>query len=293
MGFRQLVIDSSGSDPAPLEAFLEAHGALSITLTDAGDTPLLEPAPGATPLWPDVRITALFDDTADLDAMARSIRERASTALSVSVEAVPDRDWERAWLEDFRPQRFGERLWVCPRGQASGDPDAIELILDPGLAFGTGNHATTALCLTWLSRRVLAGASVIDYGSGSGILGIAALKLGAARVAATDIDPQALRATRDNAAVNGVETALTASPPAGFAPPPADVLLANILAGTLMDLGGSLAAFVKPGGHIALSGILADQADEVAALYTQWFDLRRPRVRDGWALLSGRRRART
>ncbi len=291
MGLRQLIIDSAGADPAPLESLLQAHGALSITLTDAGDTPLLEPAPGDTPLWPEVRITALFAADADLDTVAASIHEHGPAALSVAVETVPERDWERAWLQDFRPQRFGERLWVCPRGQVSGDPDAVELILDPGLAFGTGNHATTALCLTWLSRQPLAGTAVIDYGSGSGILGIAALKLGAASVAATDIDPQALSATRDNAAANGVGAALTVTLPGEFAPPPADVLLANILAGTLMDLSGSLAAFVKPGGYIALSGILADQADEVAALYAQWFEMQRPSRRDGWALLSGRRRA--
>jgi ribosomal protein L11 methyltransferase len=224
------------------------------------------------------------------------------------LEAVADRAWEREWLKDFRPMRFGRRLWVCPGGQrppVSEDPqdrasdegapslEPVLLELDPGLAFGTGTHATTALCLEWLDSGAshwLDGAEVIDYGCGSGILAVAALRLGARHAVAMDIDPQALIATRENAARNGVADRVQATddPECGHAA--ADVLLANILAGPLVDLAPRLAGLVRPGGLIALSGLLLEQAGAVTDAYRPWFDIDLTGTRDDWGLLTGRRR---
>jgi ribosomal protein L11 methyltransferase len=212
-------------------------------------------------------------------------------------EAVADRAWEREWLKDFKPMRFGRRLWVCPGGQrpAAGEAgiDTVLVELDPGLAFGTGTHATTALCLDWLdsgSDSWLGGASVIDYGCGSGILAVAALKLGAVRAVAMDIDPQALIATRENAERNGVleKVQVTGARDCGGAT--VDVLLANILAGPLIELAPQLAERVRPGGRIALSGLLLEQADAVTAAYRPWFDIGLTGARDGWGVLTGCRR---
>ncbi len=199
----QLTFDLGSADPAPAEDLLTSLGASSVTLEDAADDPVLEPAPGETPLWPTVRVRALFAESADRRVIADSlIGLLPSTRLHF--ELLSDRTWEREWLRDFRPMRFGRRLWVCPDGEPAGDPQGIRVALDPGLAFGTGTHATTALCLEWLDGCDLAGRRVIDYGCGSGILAIAALKLGAARALAFDIDPQALLAARENAERNGV-----------------------------------------------------------------------------------------
>lgn len=277
---------------APLvEAALEGAGALAVTLTDAGDEPQLEPPPGTTPLWGEVRVSALFDDGPGTREQLEALADGLAGQLTggARIEAVEDRPWERAWLDDFRPARFGRRLWVCPRGQAAGDPDAVVVELDPGLAFGTGHHATTALCLEWLDGTDLAGHTLIDYGCGSGILAIAALRLGAARVLAVDHDPQALEATRDNAAANGVADRIQVCAPADMPAEPADVLVANILAGPLAGLAPRLSALVRPGGLIALSGILEEQAPVVAAAYTGAFELSPPKVREDWVLLTGRR----
>jgi ribosomal protein L11 methyltransferase len=275
-------------DPEPFEALLFELGAASVTLLDAGDDPVLEPAPGATPLWPTIEMRALFAQDAD--------RERLGAALSLfapDIEApgfaiVADRAWEREWLVDFKPMRFGQRLWFCPGGQTVDAADAVRIELDPGLAFGTGTHATTALCLTWLESNSLAGRVLVDYGCGSGILGIAALKLGARQVHAIDIDPQAQIATRSNAVRNGVSDRLTLDLPAWGT---ADVLVANILAGPLVDLAASLQGLMLPRSELALSGILLDQVETVTAAYRPWFDIRLTGSLDGWALLSGRRTA--
>jgi ribosomal protein L11 methyltransferase len=206
-------------------------------------------------------------------------------------EVLPDKAWEREWLRDFRPMRFGRRLWVCPGGVPAGTPDAIRIELDPGLAFGTGTHPTTALCLEWLDSQDLAGRQVVDYGCGSGILAIAAAKLGAARVVAMDIDPQALIATRENAERNGVSGALGVTGEPRLPARSADVLLANILAGPLVELAPQFAKAMRPSGRLALSGLLAEQAETVTAAYRPWFDIATAATRDGWALLAGRRHA--
>ena len=202
MSWRQFVMELHELEPDVVEEVLTAHGALAVTLTDAGDAPVLEPAPGETPLWPDTKITALFPGDQDLSALTRALETTvAPTPLpATTIETLEERVWEREWLKRFKPMRFGERLWVSPREMNVGDPQAIVVRLDPGLAFGTGTHPTTALCLRWLDAASLDDARVLDFGSGSGILAIAALKLGAAAATAVDIDPQAVTATQTNAA---------------------------------------------------------------------------------------------
>ena len=287
MPFLQLTLSIGPADPAPFEDALLAAGATSITLEDAGDDPVLEPPPGSTPLWPRVRVKALFDCATDADALRASFPD-------ATLERIADRAWEREWLKDFRPMRFGRRLWVCPGGQrpqldeSAGAPCLIEL--DPGLAFGTGTHPTTALCLEWLDGASLPGKCVVDYGCGSGVLAIAALKLGAAAALAIDIDAQALLATRENAARNQVAERLTVSGSDEASTRPADILLANILAEPLIQLAPSFAERVVPGGCVVLSGILRSQAAPVASRYAAWFDMSPATLRDDWALLYGVRR---
>ncbi len=273
------------------EVLFERLGALSVTLADAGDEPMLEPAPGETPVWSRTRVTALFEAGRDPDALRRSLQENLpEAAATLELETLEDRPWERAWLDHFRPLRFGRRLWIRPAGQQVEAPEAVVLELDPGLAFGTGTHPTTALCLEWLDGADLAGRRVIDYGCGSGILGIAALKLGAAEVTAVDHDPQALLATAENARRNGVAERLRTCTPETLEAAPADLVLANILANVLVELAPRLSALAAPGGDLVLSGILADQASAVRAAYAPAFRFRPDAVREGWVRLHGSRR---
>jgi ribosomal protein L11 methyltransferase len=305
MPFLQLSLDIGSRNPEPYEDALFELGALSVTLLDAADDPVLEPAPGATPLWPTIVVRAVFDATADVNAVRTALGATAGldpllVAEKAVFESVGDRVWEREWLKDFLPMRFGQRLWVCPGGQRpeqgmGATEPAVILELDPGLAFGTGTHATTALCLEWLDSAArdghwLTGTNVIDYGCGSGILAIAAILLGAERALAMDIDPQALLATGQNAERNAVaeRVQVTSDPQVGRAK--ADVVLANILAGPLVELAPLLAERTRTGGRIALSGLLVEQADAVTAAYRPWFDIGLTGTRDGWGLLTGRRR---
>jgi ribosomal protein L11 methyltransferase len=289
--YLQITIDVGARDPAPYEDALFALGAASVTLQDAADDPVLEPAPGATPLWPTVVVKAMFEATADPAVLSDALGRVLPNGPTPRFETVADRAWEREWLKDFRPMRFGRRLWVCPGGLPAGDADAIRIELDPGLAFGTGTHPTTALCLEWLDGQDLAGCSVVDYGCGSGILAIAAAKLGAAHVHAVDIDPQALVATRDNAGRNGVAGTLTITSDPALPARGADVVVANILAGPLVELAPRFAAALGPDGRLAMSGLLPEHVDAVTAAYRPWFHIETTMTRDGWALLGGRRRA--
>jgi len=287
----QLTLDIGSRNPAPFEDALFELGAVSVTLEDAADDPVLEPAPGETPLWPTVLVKAVFGAEADADVIAACLSQALPDAPSPRFEALPDKAWEREWLKDFKPMRFGRRLWVCPGGLPAGAPDAVRIELDPGLAFGTGTHPTTALCLEWLDSQGPRGLEVVDYGCGSGILAIAAAKLGAGSVLAMDIDPQALIATRENAERNGVSDRIAGTADPQLAAGSADLLLANILAGPLVELAPRFAQAIRPSGHLALSGLLEEQADTVTAAYRPWFDIRTAATRDGWALLAGRRRA--
>jgi ribosomal protein L11 methyltransferase len=289
--FHQLVIELGRADPGPAEQACLATGAIALGLADAGDHPLLEPAPGATPLWPEVRLLALFPDATDPRLVAAALTAVLGLGPdAIRIEQVADRSWEREWLRDFRPMRFGRRLWVCPGGQHAAAAGAIELELDPGLAFGTGTHATTALCLEWLDARALEGRRVLDYGCGSGILALAALKLGAAAATAFDIDPQALTATRQNAARNALAGRLAIAAAPGEIGGPFELVLANILAGPLVALAPELAARTAASGTIALAGFLDAQSAEVAQAYAPWFDIATAARRDGWTLLAGQRR---
>jgi ribosomal protein L11 methyltransferase len=293
--FLELSFDLTSLDPQTAEDAAFDCGAIAITLFDAGDDPVLEPAPGETPLWPVTRMKCLFAHAVTAPATPAALKSALAARLGIDaslieVQPVVERVWEREWLKDFHAQRFGRRLWVCPHHERVGAPDAVVVMLDPGLAFGTGTHASTALCLTWLDTHPPRGACVIDYGCGSGVLGIAAARLGAVEVHAFDIDPQALIATRDNACANGLQGLLRIHASATSLPGGNDLLLANILAAPLCALAPSFAALVRAGGRVVLAGLMEREAAEVTAAYVTCFDVVRFAERDGWLCLAGRRR---
>ncbi|MDN6322402.1 MAG: 50S ribosomal protein L11 methyltransferase [Halomonas sp.] len=285
-----------------LEELLLDEGATAIGLQDAHDDPVFEPERGTTPLWEDTILTGLYDDLEGVESMLERIEAAWSEQMpgepcpTIEYELLADRDWEREWMDDFTPLRMGQRLWIVPSWHEPPEADAVNLILDPGLAFGTGTHPTTALCLEWLDELAVEGhlaqQTVLDVGCGSGILAIAALKLGASHADATDIDPQALQASRDNAERNAIaEPALSLYYPEqlgnnGDYP----IVTANILAGPLVELAPMIAGHVAPGGRLALSGILANQADDVYQAYVaQGISMEEPVMREGWVRLNGQR----
>jgi ribosomal protein L11 methyltransferase len=278
-----------GNQVESIEDFLLELGALSTSLEDAGDHALLEPLPGETPVWPEAVVSGLFGDDTDAAILTLALAARLDIDPGrVTREDVEERDWVRAWMDDFRPMRFGERLWIVPTGYEPPDPGAVNLLLDPGLAFGTGTHPTTALCLEWLDAHPPVDATAIDYGCGSGVLAIAALRLGARHCIGVDLDPQALVATRDNARRNGIpDEQLPVCLPEGLEAEPADLVMANILSGPLVELAPVLGRLVRPGGRLILSGLLAEQADTVAAAYRNTFKMAPPTLKDDWALLAG------
>ena len=296
MDWRQLVMDLDALDPAIVEIAMNRVGACSVTLSDGGDDPVLEPAPGEMPLWSNTRVTALFSGDTDMSAVVRELcRELELDALPAHrVEALEDRAWECEWLKDFGAMQFGERLWICPTGASVADDDAVIVHLDPGLAFGTGTHPTTALCLEWLDGIDLAGKTVLDYGCGSGVLAIAALKLGAVRATGMDIDPQAVIATRQNAEANDVGAHVTVVGADCEIEGEFDVVLANILAGPLAEFADSITSRLAEDGMLALSGVLCEQARDVRAAYDPWIEFEEPayREQDGqtWTRLTGKRR---
>lgn len=288
MSWLQLHLTVDKARAAEAEALMEELGALSVTLTDAEDEPMLEPPPGETPVWTRTRVTGLFPDDTETTALRRQLE--STLGAEVFLEPLEDQPWERTWLDHFRPMRFGDRLWICPSGQEVEAEEAVVVELDPGLAFGTGTHPTTALCLQWLDGADLEGRRVVDYGCGSGILGIAALKLGAAEVIAVDHDPQALAATRENARRNGVVERLRTLAPDEPLPGGADLLLANILANVLVELAPTLAPLLPAGGELVLSGILEEQAGEVARAYAPRFEFAPWSSLEGWVRLDGVKR---
>jgi len=294
MSWLELSLIVAAEQQSDVEAALDDLGALAVTLLDAEDHPIFEPAPGETPMWPQIAISALFDAGSDRAGLVHVLTELVADLAPehIAFRIVEDQDWTRVWMDQFQPMRFGRRLWIYPWNQEPphDDADAIIVRLDPGLAFGTGTHPTTALCLEWLDALGLSGKSVIDYGCGSGVLAIAALKLGAARVVGVDNDPQALSASRDNAERNGVATDLELVTPDAFAAEASDVLVANILAGPLDELAPRFANRVKPGGSIALSGILRGQEAALCTRYAEWFEDIATEAREDWMRISGRRR---
>lgn len=290
-GYLALTVTLDGIDPEAAEAAVFEAGAVSVTLTDAADDAILEPAPGEVRLWPRTVLQALFPpEAAGPGAIIALASALGVPAEDIQAGHVADRAWEREWLKDFHAMRFGRRLWIVPHHETPPeDPEAVVVRLDPGLAFGTGTHPSTALCLTWLDSRLSAGARVIDYGCGSGVLAVAAARLGASGVHAFDIDPQALVATRDNAAANAVEARVRVHEDAATLPAEVDVVVANILAGTLVELAPRLCALLASGGQLILAGILKQQVHEVRAGFAPWMELSVFAGRDGWSALAGRK----
>lgn len=272
------------------DMLMEETGALSVTFLDAQDTPVFEPLPGETRLWGDTDVVGLYDAESDMDLVLTLLKNSPLLAddFAYKIEQLEDKDWEREWMENFHPMRFGRRLWICPSWREAPEPDAVNVLLDPGLAFGTGTHPTTSLCLEWLDGQDLSGKTVIDFGCGSGILAIAAIKLGAAKVIGIDIDPQAILASRDNAERNGVadqlELYLPQDQPADIQ---ADVVVANILAGPLRELSPVIKGLVKSGGDLAISGVLESQAEDVASFYSDALTLDPITAREEWCRISG------
>nr|WP_020650895.1 50S ribosomal protein L11 methyltransferase [Solimonas variicoloris] len=278
--------------PEFADEILLAHDAAAVSFVDAVDDPVLEPAPGETPLWAQTVTLGLFAEGVDLAPVQASLRELLPDGAEArfETELIEDQDWVRVWLKDCPPLPFGDKLWVVPHEKVDEvtQPDAVILRLDPGLAFGTGTHPTTALCLQWLAALDLAGKTVLDFGCGSGVLAIAALLLGAERAVCVDIDPQALLATRDNAAANGVADRIVTLPADAFVPLPADIIVANILANPLIALAPTLASSIRRGGHLVLAGLLDRQAEDVRAAYDAWFDFDADLSKDGWTRLAAR-----
>jgi ribosomal protein L11 methyltransferase len=290
MGFWQLSFDLGPLDPNRAEDSCFDLGAAAVTFVDAHDDPVLEPLPGEFRLWPTTRLRALFADDRDPQELARALGEALGIpAGGVQAERVEDRVWEREWLRDFHAKRFGRRLWICPHHEEVTEPGAVVVRMDPGLAFGTGTHPTTALCLEWLDRHIVNDARVIDFGCGSGVLAVAAVRLGAGEAHCFDIDPQALTATRQNAAANDVQARVFTYESAAALPQGVDVLVSNILSGPLCELASTFGTLVRGGGSIVLAGLLEHEAADVTQAYSAWFDMHPFEIREGWAGLAGKR----
>jgi len=271
-----------------LEAAFFVCGALSISLIDAEDQPILEPAPGEMPIWDRVIMVGLFSGEESESALAKALSIALERPIEASqLERLEDQAWERAWMADFKPMHFGGELWVVPSYAEPPQPNATNLRLDPGLAFGSGTHNTTALCLRWLANADLNGKTVLDFGCGSGVLAVAALLLGADRAIGTDIDPQAITASNDNALTNGVAERLELYLPEDMPATQAEVVLANILFEPLRELRDVLLSYAAPGAHVVLSGVLDSQADDLKAHYSPVLDDIELVIDGDWCMLSG------
>ncbi|MCC4834715.1 50S ribosomal protein L11 methyltransferase [Shewanella sp. 10N.7] len=293
MPWIQLRISTNSDHADALGDLLMEQGSVSITYEDGKDTPIFEPKLGETPLWQDTIVIALFDAGTDLSPTVSFLETLPylGKGFKHKIEQIEDKDWVREWMDSFHPIKFGQRLWICPSWRDIPEPEAVNVILDPGLAFGTGTHATTALCLEWLDGLDLSDKEVIDFGCGSGILAIAALKLGAKTVTGVDIDYQAIDASTANAERNGVADKLALYLPENQPENlQADILVANILAGPLRELAPLIAEKVKSGGKLALSGLLQEQAEEISQFYSQWFIMDEAAHKDGWSRLTGTRK---
>ncbi|REF25935.1 [LSU ribosomal protein L11P]-lysine N-methyltransferase [Xenorhabdus cabanillasii] len=290
MPWIQLRLNTTGQQAEALGDELIESGAVSITFQDSHDTPIFEPLPGETRLWGDTDVIGLYDAETDMKAIVRQLEQipQLGKGFIHKIEQLEDKDWEREWMDNFHPMRFGHRLWICPSWREVPDPDAVNVMLDPGLAFGTGTHPTTSLCLQWLDGLALEGKTVIDFGCGSGILAIAALKLGAKHAIGIDIDPQAIQASRDNAERNGVSEQLTLylskDQPDNLE---CDIVIANILAGPLRELAPIIGSLPKSGGLLGLSGVLANQAESVAEAYGNEFIIDPIAEQEEWCRITG------
>ncbi len=290
MPWIQITINSSAAHAEALGTALIEQGAVSVTFQDSHDNPVFEPMPGETLLWGDTDVIGLFEPDANMSEVKNALSHHilAGDGFTHKIELIEDKVWERVWMNDFRPIRFGKRLWICPGWCDVPDPLAVNVILDPGLAFGTGSHPTTALCLSWLDQLDLSGKCVIDFGCGSGILAIAALKLGAAQAVGIDIDPQAIQASRENAKRNDVAGRLALylahEQPDSLC---ADVVIANILAAPLRELAPKISALTRTGGNLGLSGILSSQAPGIMEVYQHAFKFDPVVEKQEWCRITG------
>lgn len=299
MAWIQLKIDVLPDQIEVIEDSMLMEGAQAVTLQDGADQPILEPELGTMPVWDKTIVIGLFDAEVKGELLIENMKALYAADPAMSgrafpkhkLELVEDKDWERAWMDNFHPMPFGDRLWVCPSWKDPEDKNAVNLMLDPGLAFGTGTHPTTAHCLRFLDQHVEGGELVIDYGCGSGILGIAALLLGSERMLGVDNDPQALVATRQNAERNNIsEDRYDVVLPENTHKIEADIMVANILAGPLISLAENIANLTKQGGKLALSGLLSHQADEVRQAYEPWFIMDGIKQQDDWIILTGHKK---
>ncbi|MDE9437336.1 50S ribosomal protein L11 methyltransferase [Xenorhabdus bovienii] len=290
MPWIQLRLNTTGQQAEALGDELMESGAVSVTFQDSHDTPIFEPLPGETRLWGDTDVIGLYDAEMDMKAVVSQLEQvpQLGKGFLHKIEQLEDKDWEREWMDNFHPMCFGNRLWICPSWREVPEPDAVNVMLDPGLAFGTGTHPTTSLCLQWLDGLDLTDKTVIDFGCGSGILAIAALKLGAKQAIGIDIDPQAIQASRDNAERNGVSAQLTLylskDQPADLK---CDIVIANILAGPLRELAPIIGSLPKSGGLLGLSGVLASQAEGVAQAYNNEFIIDPIAEQEEWCRITG------
>ncbi|MFZ7135051.1 50S ribosomal protein L11 methyltransferase [Avibacterium avium] len=290
MAWVQIRINSTNQQAETISDYLEEIGSVSVTFMDSQDTPIFEPLPGETRLWGNTDVIALFDAETDMQQVVSLLKSAGhlSEETAYKIEQIEDKDWEREWMDNFHPMQFGKRLWICPSWREVPDKNAVNVMLDPGLAFGTGTHPTTALCLEWLDSLDLNGKTIIDFGCGSGILAIAALKLGAKSAIGIDIDPQAILASRNNAEQNGVsdrlQLFLAKDAPQDLQ---ADVVVANILAGPLKELAPTISQLVKTQGKLGLSGILESQAQSVCEAYQEQFSLDPVAIREEWCRITG------
>lgn len=289
MPWIQLRIPATEETAEKISDYLSGSGAQAVTFMDAKDTPIYEPAIGEVKYWNNTIVTGLYDGNEDIDSVISYLKQQPlfKNEFNYKLEALEDKDWEREWMDNFHPMKFGQRLWICPSWRDIPEPDAVNILLDPGLAFGTGTHPTTALCLTWLDGLDLTGKTVVDFGCGSGILAIAALKLGAERVIGVDIDPQAIQASLANAQRNDVADQLELYLPKDQPEFEADIVVANILAGPLAQLSDVIIGYAKPQGKIALSGILEHQAQSLVDHYQQQCQLNPVTVQDEWVRIDG------
>ncbi len=292
MNWLQIAISTTKDNAERAEDCLFATGAETVTLTDAADQPILEPGVNEVPIWNDVIVTGLFNFDDNQQALLDSINLcMTDTSYSCSSEILEDQNWTRAWMDHYHEMQFGERLWVCPLHVEPTQPEAINLRLDPGLAFGTGTHPTTSLCLRWLDQNITTQDTLLDYGCGSGILAIAACMLGTKQADCVDIDPQALLATHSNAEINNVAKRVNTYLPEDYLKHHAgtqyDIVMANILSGPLAELAPTLARHTKANGDIVLSGILREQADTVLNTYSQFFKMDDPVFEEDWVMLHG------
>ncbi len=291
MPWIQIKVDTTEKKASKINNILSGFGASSVTYMDTVDNPVYEPLPGETKLWNKTTVIGLFEADADIAPITEFLNKTYGKKITVRVEQLEDKDWVREWMNNFHPIQCGSKLWICPSWCEVPDTNAVNVMLDPGLAFGTGTHPTTFMCLNWLDSLDLKDKEIVDFGCGSGILAVSALKLGAKSAIGIDIDPQAVESSAQNAERNGVKDRLSLYLPSEQPQEiKADVLVANILAGPLRELAPTLKDMVKPNGKFAISGIIQSQCEELVKIYSEWFELDEPVFKEEWVRISGIRK---